>query len=159
MASSAFIATAAAGARLFRRGADENEPMEPDPDETELRMFEHNCRLLNSKQYTGFRRLQVETWLLFEDQTSSIWAQVVQFCMFVLIIFSTALILAQSVGECAWMVGNPGDFLNMSFEELVYSHRNCSDLTSAELAGSPCTRCAAATRARGAARPPALRAP
>ena len=34
------------------------EALEPDPDEQELQMFEHNCRLLNTKQYSGIKRLQ-----------------------------------------------------------------------------------------------------
>jgi len=135
------IVAAAGGMITFRKHHPSDEPMEPDPDEQELRMFEHNCRLLNSKQYTGFRRLQVETWLLFEDQTSSIYAQLVQFGMFILIIFSTALILAQSVGECSWAAGEPdADWLKYDFGTLTTEINPCIDLTSEELALSSCTR-------------------
>ena len=78
---------------------------EPDPEEEELRAFEKNCRLLNTVQYRGWRRFQVEVWLLFEDQTSSRAAALVQGSIFMLIIFSTALILIQSLNECKWVYG------------------------------------------------------
>ena len=42
----------------------------------ELIAFENNCKLQNTRQYSGIKRLQIECWLLFEDQTSSIWAKV-----------------------------------------------------------------------------------
>lgn len=65
--------------------------------------FEKNCQLLNKQQYKGFRRWQVEIWLLFEDNTSSTYAFVVQGSLLVLIIFSTGLILAQSsANTCAY---------------------------------------------------------
>ena len=94
-------------------------------------MFETNCHLLNTKQYTGKRRLQVrgtttkhaapqhvttlrlhapmvsqvELWLLFEDQTSSIYAKITQISLLGLIVFSTVLILVQSHTTCIFVLG------------------------------------------------------
>ena len=46
--------------KSIRSGAKAaEEALEPDPDEQELQMFEHNCRLLNTKQYKGIKRWQV----------------------------------------------------------------------------------------------------
>jgi hypothetical protein len=136
------IGAATKGMMLFRKSsAVESDVMEPDPDEEELRNFEANCRLLNSKQYTGFRRLQVETWLLFEDQTSSWYAQVVQFSMFVLIVFSTALILAQSHGECRWVSSTPSPaWVGVSFRELVDDLHPCDDLSLPMFVNTSCYR-------------------
>ena len=53
------ISMSAAGMLLNRKKGDNIEAaMEPDADEKELALFEANCRLLNTKQYTGFRRVQ-----------------------------------------------------------------------------------------------------
>ena len=66
-------------------------------------MFESNCHLLNTKQYKGLRRVKVEIWLLFEDQTSSVYAKITQASLMLLIVFSTILILVQSYGRCKWV--------------------------------------------------------
>ena len=97
------VARAAAGMMRRRRTIKFEEPMEPDPDEQELRMFESNCHLLNTKQYKGLRRVKVEIWLLFEDQTSSVYAKITQASLMLLIVFSTILILVQSYGRCKWV--------------------------------------------------------
>ena len=60
--------------------------------------------LLDSKQFEGRQLWQVRTWLLFEDGSSSIAASVLQTTILVMIVFSTGLILAQSVTECRYAV-------------------------------------------------------
>ena len=126
--------------RLDRRSLQD----EPDPDEAELLSFEKNCQILNVQQYTGWRRLQVEIWLLFEDQTSSVLAKWVQGCILVVIIFSTFLILLQSYGECRYVLppsqGVPWDAL-----------ASCDALSSLDAVDEEATD-AASSSARSSAR-------
>jgi len=83
----------------------EEDVREPDEDERELINFERHCNLLDTRQYHGLQRVQIEIWLLFEDASSSVAAQVVQTGILLLIIFSTILILVQSYTECKWVQG------------------------------------------------------
>uniref|UniRef100_A0A7S2IQL4 Ion transport domain-containing protein n=1 Tax=Haptolina brevifila TaxID=156173 RepID=A0A7S2IQL4_9EUKA len=76
-----------------------------DNEDSELKHFEEQCQFLDTQQYHGIQRLQVECWLLFEDSSSSFSAQVLQSAILVAIIFSTTLILVQSVGTCKWAMG------------------------------------------------------
>ena len=61
----------------FRRRRDDNllqAPRDDDDDDAEGRMlssFEADVEMLDTLQYTGVRRLQVDIWLFFEDATSS----------------------------------------------------------------------------------------
>lgn len=66
---------------------------DPDPDEKELVSFEETCHMMNTQHYRGFRKLQVHIWLLFEDASSSAYAQIVQTILTLLIILSTILIV------------------------------------------------------------------
>lgn len=94
--------------RLQRPDAQRAPDEEPDPDEMELRAFESNCERLDSSRATSrWHWLQVEAWLLFEDTSSSPAAKWVQGSLFVLIIFSTCLILAQSWTDCKWVDAIP----------------------------------------------------
>ena len=54
----------------------EEDVREPDEDERELVNFERHCNLLDTSQYHGLQRVQIEIWLLFEDASSSLAAQV-----------------------------------------------------------------------------------
>ena len=54
----------------------DEDAREPDEDESELVNFERHCNLLDTRKYHGLQRLQIEVWLLFEDASSSIAAQV-----------------------------------------------------------------------------------
>jgi hypothetical protein len=133
----AAIATfvAAAGALRKHRAAKPEASFEEDPEEAELRSFEKNCQLLNTKQYKGLRRVQVELWLLFEDQTSSSAAMFTQGLIFFLIIFSTALILVQSTGQCKYVLGDQLPSA-LAYGDLVA----CTNYTSASVAEQGCTR-------------------
>ena len=130
----------AAVANALRRRNTQDEPMEPDPDERELRMFEHNCRLLNTKHFSGLQRLQVETWLLFEDQKSSVYAMWTQTVLLMLIVFSTGLILVQSYLSCKYVfTENPET--GVSYLELPYEQLSlCDNLTSPVHLTISCTR-------------------
>ena len=71
------VGAASAGAIIQRRGGKMLMSTEStDAEESEIMSFERDCQLLNTQQYKGFRRFQVEVWLLFEDQTSSTCAAV-----------------------------------------------------------------------------------
>ena len=95
-------------------------------------MFEDNCLLLNTKQYTGIKRVRVELWLLFEDQGSSVFAKITQMSLLILIIFSTVLILVQSYVACMWAQA-PVD--GRAYEDL-----EACDLASPTLGSTDCTR-------------------
>ena len=68
------VAGAAAGALRMRdkNGADP----EGAEVEHELNIFERTVRLVDTRRYRGIKRCQVEIWLLFEDQSSSVYAKV-----------------------------------------------------------------------------------
>ena len=77
------VGAAAAGAMISRRKSRGVHAItrsrghdSVDAEEAEMLAFEMHCQLLNTQQYKGFRRWQVEIWLLFEDQTSSTAAAV-----------------------------------------------------------------------------------
>ena len=85
----------------------DRDVLEKDPDEKELLTFEDLCYWLNTKKFTGMTRVQVELWLLFEDQTSSIYAKITQWFLLFLIVFSTVLILLQSQVPCQRLTHSP----------------------------------------------------
>ena len=68
------VAGAAAGALRMRdkNGAE----AEWGEAEREVVDFEANCNLVDTRQFRGLKRIQVEVWLLFEDQSSSVYAKV-----------------------------------------------------------------------------------
>ena len=57
---------------------------------------EEEMEVFDPAAHTGFKRLQVRMWLLFEDSASSRAANVVQSTLLVLILISTSLILIES---------------------------------------------------------------
>lgn len=121
-----------------RRGPDEDEE-EPDPDESELRNFERHCMLLDSKQFEGRQLWQVRTWLLFEDGSSSIAASVLQTTILVMIVFSTGLILAQSVTECRY-VQCASSSCAPEFPVVPYEQLPACKPTSNTMLSTPCRR-------------------
>ena len=52
------ISSAVHSRRTERLGSKRVVDSDPDPDESELRSFEKNCQMLNTRQYSGVRRLQ-----------------------------------------------------------------------------------------------------
>ena len=103
-------------------------------------MFEHNCRLLNTKHFSGVQRIQVEVWLLFEDQKSSVYAMWTQTVLLVLIVFSTGLILVQSLMPCKYVFESDpvsgASWLATPYESLAL----CDNLTSPVHLTISCTR-------------------
>lgn len=96
----------AAANMMKRTQAEKDQQSSKEEDENEQQKFELSCRLLDTKQFSGFERLQVEMWLLFEDQTSSVWAFLTQGVLLLLIVFSTFLVVMQSsTNECGYMIG------------------------------------------------------
>ena len=76
----------------------------------------------------------MEIWLLFEDQSSSIYAKVTQIGLMLLIVFSTILILVQSMGNCQYVLGHAA--AGTPYAQLT----PCVNLTSPTLTQIGCTR-------------------
>ena len=87
----------AAAAALAHMDDDEKEQQE---DEDELQNWEIQIQRLDYTRYSGLRRFQVQTWLLFEDSSSSQAAAIMEITLLVLIVLSTALILIKSMKTC-----------------------------------------------------------
>ena len=115
-----------------------SEVLEEDSNElSELANFEANCQMLNSRQHTGFKRVQVELWLIFEDQTSSTTAKVVQITLITLIVLSTILILVQSELECKWIFGSAE---GRSYDTLLPCNTSSAEMVSVAAGSESCSR-------------------
>ena len=70
-------------------------------DESEPEIDEY-APVLDVKKLSGLRKWQMHFWLLFEDSTYSLTAEVVQATIMLLILLSVVIMLIQSVTYCRW---------------------------------------------------------
>ena len=89
---------------------------------------------LDASQETGLRKVQVSTWLLFEDSTSSLAAKVTQGMLILLILISTINMLVESHTACRFEVRSEPPAANAGLSTSHYQ-RTCDEVTwSAEQA-------------------------
>ena len=83
---------------------------------------------LDASHETGLRKVQVSTWLLFEDSTSSLGAKVVQGVLLMLILISTINMLIESHTACRFEVRSEPPAANAGLSTSWYQ-RTCDEVT------------------------------
>jgi len=83
---------------------------------------------LDAAHEKGLRKVQVSTWLLFEDSTSSVAAKVVQGVLMLLILISTVNMLVESHTACRFEVRSEPPAANAGLGTSHYQ-RTCDEVT------------------------------
>ena len=86
---------------------------------------------LDASRETGLRKVQVSTWLLFEDSTSSLAAKVTQGFLILLILISTINMLVESHTACRYEVRSEPPAANAGMGTSHYQ-RTCDEVTWSE---------------------------
>ena len=88
---------------------------------------------LDAAHEKGLRKVQVSTWLLFEDSTSSVAAKVVQGVLMLLILISTVNMLVESHTACRFEVRSEPPAANAGLGTSHYQ-RTCDEVRWSPLA-------------------------
>ena len=82
---------------------------------------------LDAAHEKGLRKVQVSTWLIFEDSTSSLAAKVVQGVLMLLILISTINMLVESHTACRFEVRSEPPAANAGLGTSHYQ-RTCDEV-------------------------------